>query len=172
MRFNRHIPVVFQAVAWVAALSYVVHRWITSLMSLRQTTFKSNRNKILVISSSGYHFAASKWIPDRFVLETLLPQRFTWVIAWRLTNLLPSCNLKFIGYNQRNFCLDKGNTMAKTACAMHILVDNEKLTNVLLVKLKRGISFDALARKYSGYLSKRHGGSFGKLIKGSGLCCL
>lgn len=57
--------------------------------------------------------------------------------------------------------------MAKTACAMHILVDNEKLTNVLLVKLKRGISFDALARKYSGYLSKRHGGSFGKLIKGS-----
>lgn len=57
--------------------------------------------------------------------------------------------------------------MAKTACALHILVDNEKLTNVLLVELKRGVSFDTLARKYSGCPSKRHGGSLGEFIKSS-----
>ncbi|QLH61779.1 peptidyl-prolyl cis-trans isomerase [Serratia symbiotica] len=57
--------------------------------------------------------------------------------------------------------------MAKTACALHILVDNEKLTNVLLVELKRDVSFDTLARKYSGCPSKRHGGSLGEFIKSS-----
>jgi len=33
--------------------------------------------------------------------------------------------MRFSGYNQRNFRIDKGITMAKTACALHILVDNE-----------------------------------------------
>jgi len=75
--------------------------------------------------------------------------------------------LKFIGYNPRNFHIDKGNTLAKASCALHILVDNKKLANVLLAKLKRGDSFDTLARKCSGCPSKRHGGSLGEFIKGS-----
>ncbi len=41
------------------------------------------------------------------------------------------------------------------------------MANVLLVKMKRGVSFDTLARKYSGCPSKRHGGSLGEFIKGS-----
>jgi len=57
--------------------------------------------------------------------------------------------------------------MAKTACALHILVDNEKLANELLAKLKRGVSFDTLARKYSSCPSKRNGGSLGEFNKGA-----
>lgn len=75
--------------------------------------------------------------------------------------------MRFSGYNQRNFRIDKGITMAKTACALHILVDNEKLANELLAKLKRGVSFDTLARKYSSCPSKRNGGSLGEFNKGA-----
>lgn len=57
--------------------------------------------------------------------------------------------------------------MAKTACALHILVDNEKLANDLLAKLKRGVSFDTLARKYSSCPSKRNGGALGEFNKGT-----
>ena len=80
--------------------------------------------------------------------------------------------MRFNGYNQRNFCIDKGNTMAKTACALHILVDNEKLAEELLAKLKRGVSFDTLARKYSTCPSKRNGGSLGEFNKGTMVAAL
>jgi len=58
------------------------------------------------------------------------------------------------------------NKMAKTASALHILVDSEVLANELLTKLKRGVSFDTLARKYSSCPSKRNGGSLGEFRKG------
>lgn len=56
--------------------------------------------------------------------------------------------------------------MAMTACALHILVDNKKLANELLAKLKRGVNFDTLARKYSICPSKNTGGSLGEFNKG------
>lgn len=57
--------------------------------------------------------------------------------------------------------------MAMTTCALYILVDNEKLANELLAKLKRGVSFDTLARKYPICPSKRNGGSLGEFNKGT-----
>jgi len=55
----------------------------------------------------------------------------------------------------------------KTASALHILVPTEAQANELLVKLKRGVSFDTLARTHSTCPSKRHGGSLGEFSRGT-----
>ncbi|STD49968.1 Peptidyl-prolyl cis-trans isomerase C [Edwardsiella tarda] len=48
--------------------------------------------------------------------------------------------------------------MARSAAALHILVDSQTEAEALLQKLRRGANFQALARRHSRCPSKRQGG--------------
>lgn len=56
--------------------------------------------------------------------------------------------------------------MAKTACASHILVKNEKIANEVKQSLDNGKDFAALAKKYSTCPSAKKGGDLGEFKKG------
>ena len=56
--------------------------------------------------------------------------------------------------------------MAKTACASHILVKNEKIANEVKKSLDNGKDFAALAKKYSTCPSAKKGGDLGEFKKG------
>ncbi len=47
--------------------------------------------------------------------------------------------------------------MARSAAALHILVDSQTEAEALLQKLRRGANFQALARRHSRCPSKRQG---------------
>lgn len=52
--------------------------------------------------------------------------------------------------------------MAKTASALHILVDTEQQANDILAQLEQGADFQQLAKKFSTCPSKRNGGDLGE----------
>lgn len=56
--------------------------------------------------------------------------------------------------------------MAKTASALHILVDTEQQANDLLDQLAQGADFQQLAKKHSTCPSKRDGGNLGEFRQG------
>jgi peptidyl-prolyl cis-trans isomerase C len=56
--------------------------------------------------------------------------------------------------------------MAKTASALHILVEKEQLAQEILGKLQQGANFEDMARKYSTCPSGRQGGSLGEFRQG------
>ena len=56
--------------------------------------------------------------------------------------------------------------MAKTACASHILVKNQKIANKLKQSLDKGESFAVLAKKHSTCPSAKKGGDLGEFKKG------
>jgi peptidyl-prolyl cis-trans isomerase C len=53
-----------------------------------------------------------------------------------------------------------------SACALHILVKNEKQANEILVQLKKGKDFGSLAKRYSICPSGKKGGDLGEFHKG------
>ncbi|KAA8996474.1 peptidylprolyl isomerase [Affinibrenneria salicis] len=56
--------------------------------------------------------------------------------------------------------------MAKTASALHILVDNEQKAKDILQQLQQGADFQQLAKKHSTCPSKRDGGNLGEFRQG------
>lgn len=56
--------------------------------------------------------------------------------------------------------------MVKEVRAAHILVKGEPKANEIMEKLKKGESFDALAREYSECPSKKRGGDLGWFTRG------
>ncbi|AOV98359.1 peptidylprolyl isomerase [Edwardsiella hoshinae] len=57
--------------------------------------------------------------------------------------------------------------MARSAAALHILVDSQAEAEALLQKLRRGANFQTLARRHSRCPSKRQGGDLGEFRQGS-----
>jgi peptidyl-prolyl cis-trans isomerase C len=53
-----------------------------------------------------------------------------------------------------------------TACALHILVKTEKQANELLLQLKKGKDFGALAKRFSECPSGKKGGDLGEFRRG------
>ena len=56
--------------------------------------------------------------------------------------------------------------MAKTAAALHILVDTEQQAKDILAQLEQGADFQQLAKKHSTCPSKSQGGDLGEFRQG------
>jgi peptidyl-prolyl cis-trans isomerase C len=56
--------------------------------------------------------------------------------------------------------------MARTACALHILVKTEAQALDIMKQLAAGANFQQLAKKYSTCPSKKRGGDLGEFKKG------
>lgn len=56
--------------------------------------------------------------------------------------------------------------MAKTAAALHILVDTEQQAKDILAQLEQGADFQQLAKKHSTCPSKNQGGDLGEFRQG------